>query len=254
MKITFLGTGTSQGTPMIGCNCKICKSTDKRDKRLRSSILIETDNKKILIDAGPDFRQQMLNANITNLDAILITHEHIDHVGGLDDVRALNYINQKAVDIYAEARVQAALHKIFYYVFDIIKYPGVPEFEFHTIDENNFKVAGIDVTPIRAFHYKLPVFGFRIHNLCYITDTNNIPPDEFKKMYNTDILVIDALRREPHLSHFCLPETLKIIEHLQPKRAYLTHISHQLDLYSTLERELPANVYAAYDGLTLECL
>ncbi|MDR0420102.1 MAG: MBL fold metallo-hydrolase [Prevotellaceae bacterium] len=253
MKITFLGTGTSQGTPMIGCNCKVCKSTDKRDKRLRSSVLVETDNKKILIDAGPDFRQQMLRANITDLDAILITHAHIDHVGGLDDVRALNYINQKAIDIYAEMRVQDALRKIFYYVFDIIKYPGVPEFEFHTINENNFSVAGIDVTPIRAFHYKLPILGFRIHNFCYITDTNNIPHDELKKMYNADIIVIDALRRKPHLSHFCLPETLKIIEKLQPKRAYLTHISHQLDLYSTLEKELPVNVYSAYDGLTVEC-
>lgn len=253
MKITFLGTGTSQGTPMIGCNCKVCKSTDKRDKRLRSSVLVETDNKKILIDAGPDFRQQMLRANITDLDAILITHAHIDHVGGLDDVRALNYINQKAIDIYAEMRVQDALRKIFYYVFDIIKYPGVPEFEFHTINENNFRVAGIDVTPIRAFHYKLPILGFRIHNFCYITDTNNIPHDELKKMYNADIIVIDALRRKPHLSHFCLPETLKIIEKLQPKRAYLTHISHQLDLYSTLEKELPVNVYSAYDGLTVEC-
>ncbi|MDR1197483.1 MAG: MBL fold metallo-hydrolase [Prevotellaceae bacterium] len=253
MKITFLGTGTSQGTPMIGCNCKVCKSTDKRDKRLRSSVLIETGNKKILIDAGPDFRQQMLNANITDLDAILITHEHIDHVGGLDDVRALNYINQKAVDIYAEMRVQTALRKIFYYVFEIIKYPGVPEFEFHTIDENKFRIADIDITPVRAFHCKLPVLGFRMQNLCYLTDTNYIPPDELKKMYNTDILVIDALRREPHLSHFCLSETLEIIEKLQPKRAYLTHISHQLDLYSTLERELPANVYAAYDGLTVEC-
>ncbi|MDR1347287.1 MAG: MBL fold metallo-hydrolase [Prevotellaceae bacterium] len=252
MKITFLGTGTSQGTPMIGCSCNVCKSTDKRDKRLRSSVLIETDNKKILIDAGPDFRQQMLNANITGLDAILITHEHIDHVGGLDDVRALNYINQKAVDIYAEMRVQAALRKIFYYAFDIIKYPGVPEFEFHTIDENMFRIADIDITPVRAFHYNLPVLGFRIHNLCYITDTNYIPPDELKKMYNADILVIDALRREPHLSHFCLSETLETIEKLHPKRAYLTHISHQLDLYSTLERELPANVYAAYDGLTVE--
>jgi phosphoribosyl 1,2-cyclic phosphate phosphodiesterase len=253
MKIIFLGTGTSQGTPMIGCNCKVCKSTDSRDKRLRSSALIEIDNKKILIDAGPDFRQQMLRANITNLDAILLTHAHIDHVGGLDDVRALNYINRKAVDIYAEARVQEALHKIFYYVFDTIKYPGIPEFEFHTITEKKFRVAGIDIMPIRAYHYRLPVFGFRINNFCYITDTNNIPPNELNQMYDIDVLVIDALRRDVHLSHFCLPEVLEIIKELKPKRAYLTHISHQLDLYSVLEKELPDNVFSAYDGLTIHC-
>ncbi|MDR1984607.1 MAG: MBL fold metallo-hydrolase [Prevotellaceae bacterium] len=253
MKITFLGTGTSQGTPMIGCNCKVCKSTDERDKRLRSSVLIEIDGKKILIDAGPDFRQQMLRAGVVNLDAILITHEHIDHVGGLDDVRALNYINQKAVDIYAEMRVQEALHKIFYYVFDTIKYPGVPEFEFHTIGEKKFHIKGIEITPVRAYHYKLPVFGFRINNFCYITDTNSIPLSELNKMYNADVIVIDALRRKQHLSHFCLPETLEIIKELKPKRAYLTHISHQLDLYSALEKELPANVFAAYDGLIIDC-
>lgn len=253
MKIIFLGTGTSQGTPLIGCNCTVCKSADNRDKRLRSSVLINIDEKKILIDAGPDFRQQMLQAGITNLDAILLTHEHIDHVGGLDDVRALNYINDKAVDIYAENRVQEALHKIFYYVFETVKYPGVPEFKFNTISENNFRIGEIDVIPIRAYHYKLPVFGFRIRNFCYVTDTNNIPPQEMEKLYNLDVLVIDALQRKPHLSHFCLHETLEIINKLKPQRAYLTHISHQLDLHSTLEKELPVNVFAAYDGLVVDC-
>lgn len=252
MKITFLGTGTSQGMPMIGCDCDVCKSTDERDKRLRSSVFIEINDKKILIDAGPDFRQQMLRANITNLDAILLTHEHIDHVGGLDDVRALNYINQKAVDIYAAIGVQDALHKIFYYAFDT-KYPGIPEFKFHTIDENNFRIGDIEITPVQVFHYKLPVFGFRINNFCYITDTNKIPQKELAKLYNADVIVIDALRRAPHLSHFCLPETLEIINKLKPKRAYLTHISHQLDLYSVLEKELPENVFSAYDGLTINC-
>jgi len=254
MKITFLGTGTSQGTPLIGCNCQVCKSADNRDKRLRSSVLIDIEGQKILIDAGPDFRQQMLQAGVSKLDAILLTHEHIDHVGGLDDVRALNYINDKAVDIYAEERVQEALHKMFFYAFEAVKYPGIPEFAFHTINENNFYIDKLEIIPIRAYHYKLPIFGFRIKDFCYITDTNNIPPQEIAKMYNADILVIDALRRKPHLSHFCLHEALEIINKLKPQRAYLTHISHQLDLYITLEKELPTNVFAAYDGLVVEDL
>ncbi|MDR0753861.1 MAG: MBL fold metallo-hydrolase [Prevotellaceae bacterium] len=253
MKITFLGTGTSQGTPMIGCNCKICKSTDERDKRLRSSVLIETHDKKILIDAGPDFRQQMLRANITNLDAILITHAHFDHTGGLDDVRALNYIKQKAVDIYVETRVQRALRRIFYYAFDTVKYPGVPEFEFHKINENSFNIANIKITPVRAYHHRLPVLGFKIDNFCYITDANRISPKELKKMQYADTVVINALRREKHLSHFCLSDALAIIDKLKPKHAYLTHISHQLDLHSVLEKELPANVSAAFDGLSIYC-
>ena len=253
MKITFLGTGTSQGTPLIGCNCKVCTSVDSRDKRLRSSVLIDVEGHRILIDAGPDFRQQMLRAGISKLDAILLTHEHIDHVGGLDDVRALNYINNKIVGIYAEHRVQEALHKMFYYAFETIKYPGIPEFAFHTINEDIFCIGTgtLKIMPIRAYHYKLPVLGFRIKDFCYITDTNNIPPQEMAKMYNADIIVIDALRRKPHLSHFCLSEALEIINELKPQRAYLTHISHQLDLYSTLEKELPANVFAAYDELVV---
>ncbi|MDR2293191.1 MAG: MBL fold metallo-hydrolase [Prevotellaceae bacterium] len=253
MKITFLGTGTSQGTPVIGCNCKICKSTDARDKRLRSSVLIETHDRKILIDAGPDFRQQMLSAGITNLDAILITHAHFDHIGGLDDVRALNYIRQKAVDIYVETRVQKALSRIFYYAFDTIKYPGVPEFTFHKINENSFNVVNVKITPVRAYHRRLPVLGFKIDNFCYITDANRIAPKELKKMQYTDTVVINALRREKHLSHFCLSEALEIIDKIKPRQAYLTHISHQLDLHSGLEKELPENVFVAFDGLSIYC-
>jgi len=253
MKITFLGTGTSQGTPLIGCNCQVCTSADSRDKRLRSSVLIDVEGQKILIDAGPDFRQQMLRESIKRLDAILLTHGHIDHVGGLDDVRALNYINDKAVDIYAERRVQESLHKIFYYAFERVKYPGLPEFMFHTIAENNFQVGAVEVVPIRAYHYKLPVLGFRIKDFCYITDANNIPTKELEKMRNANVLVINALRRKSHLSHFCLHEALEIINELKPQRAYLTHISHQLDLQSTLEKELPANVFAAYDELVIDC-
>lgn len=253
MKITFLGTGTSQGTPMIGCSCPVCRSADIRDKRLRSSILIDTGRQKILIDAGPDFRQQMLQCRVTNLDAILLTHEHIDHVGGLDDVRALNYINSKAVDIYAETRVQEALHKIFYYAFEHVRYPGIPEFEFHTINEDVFNICYEKIIPIRAYHHRLPVLGFRINNFCYVTDTNNIPPSEAAKMRNAEVIVIDALGRKPHLSHFCLSEALEIIDALNPQYAYLTHVSHRLGLYADLEKELPANVFAAYDGLIINC-
>ncbi|MDR2065273.1 MAG: MBL fold metallo-hydrolase [Prevotellaceae bacterium] len=253
MKITFLGTGTSQGTPVIGCNCKICKSTDERDMRLRSSILIEIRDKRILIDAGPDFRQQMLKTGTANLDAILITHAHFDHVGGLDDVRALNYINRKVVDIYVEASTQKALRKIFYYVFDRVKYPGAPEFEFHRISEKNFNIDNIKITPVRAYHYRLPVLGFKIGNFSYITDANRISNKELKKIQHADIVVINALRREKHLSHFCLSEALEIIDKIKPKRAYLTHISHQLDLHSVLEKELPENVFVAFDGLSLYC-
>ncbi|MDR2125312.1 MAG: MBL fold metallo-hydrolase [Prevotellaceae bacterium] len=253
MKITFLGTGTSQGTPMIGCNCKVCKSADERDKRLRSSILVETDDKKILIDAGPDFRQQMLRAGITNLDAILITHAHFDHVGGLDDVRALNYVNQKAIDIYLETRVKKSLRKIFYYVFDTSKYQGVPKLIFHQITESSFNIDNVKIIPLRAYHHLLPVLGFKINKFCYITDANKISPKELKKMQYADIVVINALKREKHLSHFSLPEALEIIDKLSPKRAFITHISHQLDLHSVIENELPANVFAAFDGLNVYC-
>ena len=253
MKITFLGTGTSQGVPLIGCNCNICQSSDEKDKRLRSSALISIDDKNILIDAGPDFRQQMLRENITNLDAILLTHEHKDHIGGLDDVRAFNYIQKKPMDIYAEKRVNDLLQsRDFAYVVERKDYPGIPKMNFCNIENKLFELGKENVMPIRGIHHQLPVFGFRIKKFAYITDMNFISQEEKEKLKGLDVLVITALRRKKHVSHFSLEEALEIIEEVEPKKAYLTHISHKLGFYKDLINELPENVYPAYDGLKIE--
>jgi phosphoribosyl 1,2-cyclic phosphate phosphodiesterase len=253
MKITFLGTGTSQGTPVIGCKCDVCTSPDSKDKRLRTSALIEIHNKKILIDAGPDFRQQMLKAGISNLDAILLTHEHKDHTGGLDDVRALNYINKKHVEIYAEKRVLNSIRSEYSYAFADNPYPGVPEMNLNTIDDRTkFTVAGVEIIPVRVFHYRLPVLGYRINNLVYITDANRIEPAEMKKIHGCKVLVVNALRKEEHLSHFSLSQALDVAREADAGYAYLTHISHLLGRYSDVEKELPVNVRLAYDCLTVE--
>ena len=252
MKLTFLGTGTSQGVPVIACKCPVCQSNDIRDKRLRTAALIEHKNSSILIDAGPDFRQQMLNANVDRLNAILITHEHRDHIAGIDDVRAFNFISKRPMDIWAEERVQNALKNDFSYIFTENKYPGAPEVKLHRIDGLPFYINEVKVIPIRAFHYKMPVFGFRIDNLTYITDANFIPEEEKEKMIGTKYLVINALRKQKHISHFSLPEALKLINELSPRKAFITHISHQMGLYANVQQELPENVCLAYDGLTIE--
>ncbi len=253
MKITFLGTGTSQGVPLIGCNCDICQSSDEMDKRLRSSALISIGDTNILIDAGPDFRQQMLRENVINLDAILLTHEHKDHIGGLDDVRAFNYIQKKPMDIYAEKRVNDLLQsRDFAYVVERKDYPGVPKMNFHNIENKMFELGEEKIIPIRGIHHQLPVFGFRIQNFAYITDMNLISTEEKEKLKNLDVLVITALRRKKHVSHFSLEEALEIIEEIKPKKSYLTHISHKLGFYKDLINELPENVYPAYDGLKIK--
>jgi phosphoribosyl 1,2-cyclic phosphate phosphodiesterase len=252
IKITFLGTGTSQGVPVIACDCAVCHSTDVHDKRLRASVLLEVDGKVLLIDAGPDFRQQLLRAQVQQLDGILLTHEHKDHVAGLDDVRAFNHITGKPVDIYAEQRVLEALKREFPYVFAETKYPGAPEMNLHTIDENPFTVAGVAITPIRVWHYKLPVLGFRIGNIAYITDVNRVEEPEFAKLQNLDLLTVSTVKRGSHISHFSLEQALDFIAKVQPRRAYLTHLSHQLETHSVLQSSLPANVYVAYDGLELQ--
>ena len=250
METTFLGTGTSQGVPIIGCTCEICQSEDSRDMRLRSSVLIRVNNKNILIDAGPDFRQQMLRENITQLDAILLTHEHKDHIGGLDDVRAFNYIQRKPMDIYAEKRVTDSL-KIhdFAYVVDRKDYPGIPKMEFREITEKQFNINGIYIIPIRGMHMNLPVLGFRINKFAYITDMNYISAQEREKIKDLDVLVINALRRKKHVSHFSLGEALEVIQDVKPSKAYLTHISHKIGLFKDIAKELPDNVFLAYDGL-----
>lgn len=252
MKITFLGTGTSQGVPLIACNCVVCQSTDERDKRLRTSALISINGVNILIDAGPDFRQQMLTAKVKTLNAILFTHEHRDHIAGLDDVRAFNFLMQCPMNVWAEERVQDALKNHFSYVFEEEKYPGAPEIVLNTINGQPFEVKGIKITPIRASHYKLPVYGFRIGDFSYLTDANFISEEEKEKMVGSKYIAIGALRDKKHVSHFSLPEALSLISELSPRKAFITHISHQLGLYENVQKALPENVMLAYDGLTVE--
>jgi phosphoribosyl 1,2-cyclic phosphate phosphodiesterase len=247
--MTFLGTGTSQGVPVIACGCTVCRSVDMRDKRLRSSVLLETAGKVLLIDAGPDFRQQLLRQQVRQLDGILLTHEHKDHVAGLDDVRAFNHITGKPVDIYAEQRVLNALKREYPYVFSETKYPGAPEMTLHAVDETPFTVAGIAVTPVRLWHYRLPVLGFRIGNMAYITDVNRVNEAEFEKLKHLEALVVGTVRRGKHISHFSLEEALAFIAKVQPRNAYLTHLSHQFEVHVELQATLPAGVHVAYDGL-----
>jgi len=247
-----LGTGTSQGVPVIACNCNVCQSTDLRDKRLRTSIHIQHKNSSFVIDSGPDFRQQMLRAQIKNLTALIFTHEHKDHVAGMDDIRAFNYVLQKKIDIYATLRVQEALVREFPYVFHDFKYPGVPEVNMITIDEHPFNIEGLEFIPIEVLHYKLPVNAYRVGDFTYITDANFISEKEKEKIKGSRIVVINALRREKHVSHFNLEEALELIKELKPEKAYLTHISHQLGKHSDVEKELPPNVFLAYDGFEIE--
>ncbi len=252
MKITFLGTGTSQGVPIIACPCAICKSTDSRDKRLRSSVWIEVDGRSFVIDTGPDFRQQMLREDVKNVDAIIFTHEHKDHTAGFDDIRAFNFVNQKKMDVYASENVQSAIRREFAYIFSDFKYPGIPEINLHLLENKPTIIHGIAVMPIEVMHYKLPVFGFRIGDFTYITDANFISEEEKEKIKGSKVLVLNALRREPHISHFTLNEAIRLVEELKPDVAYFTHISHQLGLHEQVQQELPANIQLAYDGLKIE--
>lgn len=253
MNVTILGTGTSQGVPVIGCNCPVCKSTDEKDKRLRVSVLIEVDGINLVIDSGPDFRQQMLSADVQKLDAIMFTHEHKDHTAGLDDVRAFNFKQSMDMDVYAHKRVQEALKMEFSYIFAKHAYPGIPKVNLIEIDKNSSFVLEdkVHVTPIEVLHYKLPVLGFRIKEFTYITDAKTIAKQELEKIKGTKVLVINALRKEDHLSHLTLKEALRIIEEIQPDQAYLTHISHLFGMHQDIESELPPGVNVAYDGLKI---
>jgi phosphoribosyl 1,2-cyclic phosphate phosphodiesterase len=253
LKITFLGTGTSQGIPVIACPCEVCQSADPRDSRLRSSLLVEVNDTAIVIDSGPDFRQQMLRAGLKNLDAILLTHEHKDHLAGMDDIRAFNFIRQQPMDIYAEKRVLKAVKREFAYVFAPARYPGIPRMNLHAIREKPFMVRGIEIIPIRVFHYHLPIFGFRIKDFTYITDANEIGPESMEKLKGTKYLIVNALRKQKHLSHFNLEEAEKLIDTISPEQAYITHISHQFGLYHELEKEMPDRITLAYDTLSFEC-
>lgn len=251
MRLTFLGTGTSQGVPVIACRCRVCRSGDSRDRRLRTSALLEAEGRNILFDIGPDFRQQMLREDVGRLDAILITHAHRDHVGGLDDIRSFNYVQHSKMNVYLNAEARFAIERDYHYIFEPHQYPGLPEADLHTV-EAPFTAAGVEVVPVKAMHKDLPVHGYRIGAMAYITDANYMAPAEIAKLKGVKVLVINALRREKHFSHYSLPEALAVIEEVAPERAYLTHMSHEMGLHEEVSATLPPHVALAYDGLKVE--
>ena len=249
LKITFLGTGTSSGVPMIACSCAVCNSLDEKDKRLRSSILVESDTTTLVVDTTPDFRTQMLRGKVKKLDAVLFTHSHKDHVAGLDDIRAFNYLHQQPMKIYADEFTQKAIRNEFHYIFAEHKYPGVPDVAFHSISDDTFLIGDIPVTPIRVWHYKMPVLGFRFGSFVYITDANRIDDSELQKLIGAQTIVLNALRKEKHLSHFNLEEAIGLVQQLKIPQAYFTHISHQLGKHADVSSELPKGIALAYDTL-----
>jgi phosphoribosyl 1,2-cyclic phosphate phosphodiesterase len=252
VQITFLGTGTSQGVPFIGCPCEVCTSTDARDRRLRSSIWLHDDTRSVVIDTGPDFRYQMLRAGVKRLHAVVYTHGHKDHVAGMDDIRAFNYWQNEPINIYGNDSTEATLRREFHYVFSGENYPGIPSIELHKIENDNFTAGGFVFTPIKVLHYKMEVLGFRIGDFSYITDANYIAPAELEKIKGSKILVINALRHEQHISHFTLAEAIAIAEQAEAEQVYFTHISHQLGLHEAVSKMLPAHMSLAYDGLSIE--
>ena len=252
LTITFLGTGTSSGVPMIGCDCEVCSSPDKKDKRLRSSILVQSPKTTFVVDTGPDFRYQMLRQKVKHLDAVVFTHPHKDHLAGLDDVRAYNFFSKKHIDIYADSLTEEAVRRDFYYAFTDTKYPGIPELNLHTISDEPFMVGDIPVIPVQVWHLKMPVLGFRFGKFTYITDANRIDDTEKDKIRNSEVLVLNALRKQKHISHFTLDEAIEMAAELGAGTAYFTHLSHQMGRHAEIEAELPENIHLAYDGLVLK--
>ena len=252
MIITFLGTGTSQGVPVIGCSCEVCQSLDFRDQRLRTSIHIAVQGQSFVVDTGPDFRMQMLREGIKKLDAVLFTHEHKDHTAGLDDIRPFNFYQQGDIPIFGRLAVLEQLQREYAYIFNDKKYPGVPQVACVEIDHNPFQINGIGITPIPVLHYKLPVLGFRIGDFSYITDANHIPEESLALLEGSEILVLNALQREPHISHFTLDQAIEQAQRIGAKKTYFTHIAHRLGKHAAVEKELPEGIFLAYDGLKLD--
>lgn len=252
MNVTFLGTGTSQGVPVIACDCPVCRSLDYRDKRLRVSVLVETSGKTFVIDTGPDFRQQMLRENVRKLDAVVYTHQHKDHTAGLDDVRAYNYLQKKDMPLYGRQEVLNHIKNEFYYAFGENVYPGVPRLQLNRIESEPFEIEGVPFIPIQVMHHRLPVLGFRVGDFTYITDANYISETEMDKIRGSKVVVVNALQREPHISHFTLSQAIELVQQLDVPQAYFTHMSHKIGLHASLEKELPENIHLAYDGLKLK--
>ena len=252
LHINFLGTGTSSGVPMIGCSCEVCTSGDPKDNRLRSSVMITSPEKKLVIDTTPDFRYQMLRTHTGHLDAVIYTHPHKDHIAGLDDIRAFNFFSQKPMELYANYLTEEALRRDFYYAFAEKKYPGIPEINLNLIDDKPFRVGDMEIIPIEVWHLKMPVLGFRFGKFTYITDANRLEEESKEKVRGSEVIVINALRKEKHISHFNLEEAVKLVQELNIPCAYFTHISHQLGLHEEINRELPEGIELAYDGLTLD--
>ncbi len=253
MKITILGSGTSQGVPVIACNCSVCSSGNSKDVRLRSSIMFTVNDENYVVDSGPDFRQQMLRENVQSLRAVLYTHEHKDHISGMDDVRAFNFKEKRDMEIFCSNSVEEALRREFYYVFGANTYPGIPKVNLNRINKDKFILpCGESITPIEVMHYKMPVLGFRVKDFTYITDAKTISEEEKQKVKGSKILIVNSLRKEEHISHFNLNEALAFIKEINPEQAFLTHISHLFGKHEEIEQELPENVKVAYDGLTIE--
>jgi len=254
ISITFLGTGTSSGVPVLTCTCEVCRSADHRDKRLRSSVLIRSESTAVVIDTGPDFRQQMLRMGGIRPDAVLYTHEHKDHTAGLDDIRPYNYLRGKkeAVPLYARAHVLDQIRREFGYIFQENPYPGIPLVSTHIIGTEPFVIGDLTIHPVEVMHHQLPVLGFRVGDITYITDANFISASEKEKIKGSKVLVLNALQRTPHISHFTLSEAVALAQELQAETTYFTHISHKLGLHHEVEKELPEGIKLAYDGLTVQ--
>jgi phosphoribosyl 1,2-cyclic phosphate phosphodiesterase len=252
MKVTFLGTGTSQGVPIIACECEVCISADNKDKRLRSSVLIETENTNFIIDTGPDFRYQMLREGVKKLDAVVFTHEHKDHIAGFDDIRGFNWKTQMPMEVYASPDVEIALKRDFHYAFAEKRYPGVPSLNLHVLDNAPFSIGDLELTPIEVLHYKLPVFGYRVGDFSYVTDVNFISEEEKHKLKGSKVLVLSALRQSDHISHYSLEQAIEVAREIGAEQTYFTHMSHQIGLHSEVDAQLPAGMNLAYDRLVVE--